>query len=150
MSDLKNSILDDTKTAMKARDKERVAALRMVNAEIKRVEVDERKELDDEGVLTVLNRMLKQRRDALSQFEAADREDLAAKERFEIEVIETFMPAAMGEEEIEALVARIVEETGASGMADMGKVMGAVKGALTGRADMGLVSAKVKARLSAG
>ncbi len=148
MADLKSRILDDTKAAMKARDKERVAALRMINAEIKRVEVDERKELTEDDVLTVLNRMLKQRHDARSQFEAADREDLAAKERFEIEVIETFMPAAMGEDEIEALVARIVEETGASGMQDMGKVMGAVKGALTGRADMGLVSAKVKARLA--
>ena len=148
MSDLKDRISDDTKTAMKARDKERVAVLRMVNAEIKRVEVDERRSLSDEDVLTVLSRMLKQRRDALSQFESAGRTDLAGQERFEIEVIEGFMPAAMSEADIEALVDRVVTETGASGVQDMGKVMGAVKAAITGRADMALVSAKVKARLA--
>lgn len=148
MSDLKARILDDTKTAMKARDKLRVATLRMVNAEIKRVEVDERRELTDDDVLTILTRMLKQRHDSLSQFENAGREDLAATERFEIEVVEGFMPAAMSEADVEALVEKVVAETGASSMQDMGKVMGAVKGAITGRADMALVSAKVKARLS--
>ncbi|MGD8417891.1 MAG: GatB/YqeY domain-containing protein [Pseudomonadales bacterium] len=147
MAELKARILEDTKAAMKARDKARVAALRMVNAEIKRVEVDERRELTDDDVLAVLNRMLKQRRDALSQFEGAGREDLAAQERYEIGLIESFMPAAMSEAEIEALVDRVVAETGATSMQDMGKVMGAVKSAITGRADMALVSAKVKARL---
>lgn len=147
MSDLKARILDETKIAMKARDKPRVAALRMVNSEIKRLEVDERRELSDDDVLTILTRMLKQRHDSLSQFESAGREDLAATERFEIEVVEGFMPAAMSEADVEALVEKVVAETGASGMQDMGKVMGAVKGAITGRADMALVSAKVKARL---
>ncbi len=148
MADLKARISEETKTAMKARDKERVAALRMINAEIKRIEVDERKELGDDDVLEVLTRMLKQRRDSLSQFEEAGREDLAATERFEIDVVEGFMPAAMSEADIEALVAKVVAETGATGMQDMGKVMGAVKGAITGRADMAVVSAKVKAKLS--
>ena len=149
MADLKARISEATKTAMKARDKDRVAALRMINAEIKRIEVDERKELDDDDVLEVLTRMLKQRRDSLSQFEEAGREDLAATERFEIGIVESFMPAAMSEADIEALVAKVVADTGASGMQDMGKVMGAVKAAITGRADMAVVSAKVKARLSA-
>jgi uncharacterized protein YqeY len=148
MAELKARISEDTKTAMKARDKERVAALRMINAEIKRIEVDERKELDDAAVLEVLTRMLKQRRDSLSQFEAAGREDLAATERFEIQVVEGFMPAAMSESDIEALVEKVVADTGAAGMQDMGKVMGAVKAAITGRADMAVVSAKVKAKLA--
>ena len=147
MADLKARILEETKTAMKARDKARVGALRMISADIQRVEVDERRALSDEDVLGVLTRMLKQRRDALGQFEGAGRDDLAQQERFEIGVIEGFMPAAMSEADIEALVDRIVAETGASGMKDMGKVMAAVKAAITGRADMGVVSAKVKARL---
>lgn len=147
MADLRSRILEETKTAMKARDKARVGALRMISADIQRVEVDERRTLSDEDVLGVLTRMLKQRRDALAQFEGAGREDLAQQERFEIEVIEGFMPAAMSEADIEALVDRIVSETGAAGMKDMGKVMGAVKAAITGRADMAVVSAKVKARL---
>jgi uncharacterized protein YqeY len=148
MSDLKARISEETKTAMKARDKDRVAALRMINAEIKRIEVDERKALTDDDVLEVLTRMLKQRRDSLSQFEEAGREDLAATERFEIDIVESFMPAAMSEADIEALVNKVIADTGASGMQDMGKVMGAVKGAITGRADMAVVSAKVKAQLA--
>lgn len=148
MSDLISRISDETKAAMKARDKARVAVLRLINAEIKRVEVDERRTLEDPDVLDVLTRMLKQRRDSLSQFESAGREDLAATERFEIEVVESFMPAAMSETDIEALVEKVVAETGAAGMQDMGRVMGAVKAAITGRADMAVVSAKVKARLS--
>ena len=148
MADLKARISEETKTAMKARDKDRVAALRMINAEIKRIEVDERRELTDDDVLGVLTRMLKQRRDSLSQFEEAGREDLAATERFEIDIVESFMPAAMSEADIEALVEKVIAETGASGMQDMGKVMGAVKSAITGRADMAVVSAKVKAQLA--
>ncbi len=147
MSELISRISEETKAAMKARDKARVAALRMVNAEIKRVEVDERRTLTDSDVLDILTRMLKQRRDSLAQFEGAGREDLAATERFEIEVVESFMPAAMSETDIEVLVDKVVSETGAAGMQDMGKVMGAVKAAITGRADMAVVSAKVKARL---
>ena len=147
MSELKSAITEATKTAMKARDKERVAALRMVNAELKRVEVDERRELVDADVLTILNRMLKQRRDSLGQFEGAGRDDLADKERFEIGVIEAFMPSALSETELEALVADVIDVSGAAGMKDMGKVMAGVKERAEGRADMAAVSALVKARL---
>lgn len=147
MADLKARILEETRTAMKARDKTRVGALRMISADIQRVEVDERRTLSDDDVIGVLTRMLKQRRDSLSQFEQAGRDDLARQEQFEIEVIESFMPAAMSDADIEALVDRVVSETGAAGMKDMGRVMGAVKAAITGRADMAVVSAKVKARL---
>ena len=147
MSDLKARILEETKAAMKARDKARLAVLRLMNSELKRVEVDERRELSDEDVLDILTRMLKQRRDSLSQFEAAGRKDLADQESYEIQLVEAFMPAAMSEADIEALVDRVVNETGATGMQDMGRVMGAVKAVLTGRADMAVVSAKVKARL---
>lgn len=147
MSDLKTQIGEATKDAMRARDKSRVAALRMVNAEIKRVEVDERKTLTDDDVLAILNRMLKQRNDSLSQFEQADREDLAAQERFEIELIKTFMPEPLSEAEVDAAIERAIEATGASSMKDMGQVMGLVKAEISTRADMGAVSGKVKARL---
>ncbi len=147
MSDLKTQIEETTKDAMRARDKSRVAALRMVNSEIKRVEVDERKTLTDDDVLAILNRMLKQRHDSLSQFEQADREDLAAQERFEIELIKTFMPEPLNEAEVDAVIERAIEQTGASSMKDMGQVMGLVKAEIATRADMAAVSGKVKARL---
>lgn len=147
MSDLKTQIEEATKDAMRARDKSRVAALRMVNSEIKRVEVDERKTLTDDDVLAILNRMLKQRNDSLSQFEQADREDLAAQERFEIELIKTFMPEPLSEAEVDAVIERAIEQTGASSMKDMGQVMGLVKAEIATRADMAAVSGKVKARL---
>lgn len=147
MSDLKTQIEEATKDAMRARDKSRVAALRMVNSEIKRVEVDERKTLTDDDVLAILNRMLKQRHDSLSQFEQADREDLAAQERFEIELIKTFMPEPLSEAEVDAVIKRAIEQTGASSMKDMGQVMGLVKAEIATRADMAAVSGKVKARL---
>ncbi len=148
MSDLKTQIGEATKDAMRARDKSRVAALRMVNAELKRVEVDERKTLTDDDVLAILNRMLKQRNDSLSQFEQADREDLAAQERFEIELIKTFMPEPLSEAEVDAVIERAIEATGATSMKDMGQVMGLVKAEISTRADMGAVSGKVKARLA--
>lgn len=148
MSDLKTQIGEVTKDAMRARDKSRVAALRMVNAELKRVEVDERKTLTDDDVLAILNRMLKQRNDSLSQFEQADREDLAAQERFEIELIKTFMPEPLSEAEVDAVIERAIEATGATSMKDMGQVMGLVKAEIATRADMGAVSSKVKARLA--
>jgi len=148
MCELKARILEEIKIAMKAREKARVAALRLVASEIKRVEVDERRDLSDEDVLGILSRMLKQRRDSLAQFQKAGRTDLADQEQFEIELIEGFMPRAMSEEEIASLVDRVVAETGANGMQDMGRVMGAVKAALTDRADMALVSARVRARLA--
>jgi uncharacterized protein YqeY len=148
MAELQARISEDTKVAMKARDKARVATLRMVNSEIKRIEVDERRELSDEDVLGILNRMLKQRRDSLNQFEQAERMDLAEQERFEIAVIESFMPESLSEQELDALIARVVQEVGATSMKDMGQVMGLIKSEVTGRADMGLVSSKVKACLS--
>ena len=148
MSDLKTQIGEATKDAMRARDKSRVAALRMVNAEIKRVEVDERKTLTDDDVLAILNRMLKQRNDSLSQFEQADREDLAAQERFEIELIKTFMPEPLSEAEVDAVIERAIKQTGATSMKEMGQVMGLVKVEISTRADMGAVSGKVKARLA--
>ncbi len=148
MADLKSRISDATKAAMKARDKARLGTLRLVNADIKRVEVDERVELDDDGVLAVLNRMLKQRRDSLSQYEKAGRDDLAAQERFEIEVIAEFMPEPLSEAELDEIIAAAVTETGAAGMKDMGRVMALVKEQVAGRADMGQVSGKVKAQLA--
>ena len=147
MSDLKATIADTTKTAMKERDKERVAVLRMVNAEIKRVEVDERRELEEADVLGILNKMVKQRQDALQQFTDAGRDDLAKQEAYEIDVIQAFLPEQMGEAELAALIDKIITDTGAAGMQDMGKVMGALKAAAQGQADMGRASALVKAKL---
>lgn len=147
MSDLKTTIGDATKTAMKARDKERVATLRMVNAEIKRIEVDERRELEDADVLGILNKMVKQRQDALQQFTDAGREDLASQEAYEIEVIQVFLPEQMDDEALAVLIDKIITDTGAAGMQDMGKVMGALKAAVQGQADMGRASALVKTKL---
>ncbi len=148
MSDLKLQIGEATKLAMKARDKDRVAALRLVNAEIKRIEVDERRELSDDDVLVILNRMLKQRQDSLGQFESAGREDLAQKERYEIGVIREFMPEPLSEAAVSELIDRAISSTGASGMKDMGKVMAVLRLEVQGRADMGAVSAEVRARLA--
>ncbi len=148
MSDLIQAISEATKTAMKARDKERVAVLRMVNAEFKRVEVDERRELGDSDALAILNKMLKQRQDAHRQFVDANRDDLAQQEAYEIEIIQTFLPEQMSDNDLEALIEKVIAETGAAGMQDMGKVMGAVKSAAAGQADMGRASALVKAKLS--
>ena len=148
MSDLKDRIQTATRTAMKARDKRLVAALRLVNAELKRVEVDERKALADADVITILTRMVKQRNDSRSQYEAAGRTDLADQEAFEIDVVRSFMPTPLSEAEVDALIDAAVAATGAAGMRDMGKVMGRLKGEVAGRADMGAVSAKVKAKLS--
>ena len=148
MSDLQYLIAESTKTAMKAREKERVKVLRMVNAEFKRVEVDERRELTDPDVIGILNKMLKQRQDSLQQFQAANREDLAQQEAFEIGIIQDFLPEQMSDEALEALIAKVIAESGAQGMQDMGKVMGAVKSAAQGLADMGRASALVKSKLA--
>jgi len=148
MADLKSTISDATKAAMKARDKPRVAALRLVNAEIKRVEVDERRTLDDAAVLAVLNRMLKQRRDSLGHYQAAGRDDLVAQEQFEIDLIGEFLPEPLDAAELEALIDAAVSEAGAATMKDMGKVMAILRDKVTGRADMGQVSQQVKARLA--
>lgn len=146
---LKTRINEDMKAAMKAREAERLGAIRLLLAAIKQKEVDERSDLDDAAVLGVIERMLKQRRDSIFQFEQAGRTDLADKEKFEVSVLQAYMPQALGDAELAAAVAAAVAELGAKGPQDMGKVMGLLKGRLAGRADMGKVSALVKARLSA-
>ena len=145
---LKQQLTDDMKTAMKAGEKERLGVIRLINAAIKQREVDERIELDDAAVLAVLEKMVKQRKDSVSQFEAANREDLAAIERAELAVIDTYLPAKLGEAEILAAIEAAIAETGASGPADMGKLMGVLKPRLAGQADMGLVSALIKKKLA--
>ena len=145
---LKQTLTEDMKAAMKAGQKDRLGVIRLINAAIKQREVDERIELDDAEVVSVLGRMLKQRRDSVSQYEAADREDLAAVERAEIEVIEAYLPAQMDEAAISAEIDAAVAATGAAGPADMGKLMGTLKPRLAGKADMGLVSRLVKQKLA--
>jgi uncharacterized protein YqeY len=145
---LKQTLIEDMKTAMKAGEKERLGVIRLVNAAIKQKEVDERVELDDAAVIAVLGRMLKQRRDSVSQYEAAGREDLAAVERAEIAVIEGYLPAQMDEAAINAEIDAAIATTGAAGPADMGKLMGALKPKLAGKADMGLVSKLVRQKLA--
>ena len=135
------------KSALRAGDKPRLAVLRLVLAAIKQREVDERISLDDTQVLAVLEKMLKQRRDSLAQFQAAQRADLAAQEQYEITELETWLPAPLGDAELDALIAATIATTGASGARDMGKVMAALKPQVAGRADMAALSARVKARL---
>lgn len=148
MSQLQAQISEATKTAMKARDKSRVAVLRMVNAEFKRIEVDERRELSDDDVIAVLTRMQKQRLDSHQQFEAAGRDDLASQEAYELDLIREFLPEPLAAEELSALIDAAISSTGASAMGDMGKVMGVLKAQVTGRADMGAVSKTVRSKLS--
>ncbi|HEY0661324.1 MAG TPA: GatB/YqeY domain-containing protein [Lysobacter sp.] len=145
---LKQRLTDDMKAAMKAGDKDSLGVIRLVNAAIKQREVDERIELDDAAVIAVLDKMVKQRKDSVSQYEAAAREDLAAIERAEIVVIERYLPAKLGEAEILAAIDAAIADTGATGPADMGKLMGALKPRLAGQADMGQVSALVKRRFA--
>ena len=145
---LRQQLTEDMKTAMRAGDKHRLGVIRLMLAAVKQREVDERIELDDAQVLATLEKMLKQRRDSVSQFDAAGREDLSAIERAEMQVIETYLPTKLGEAEIDALVAAAIAGTGASSPRDMGKVVAAVKDKAAGRADMAIVSAKVKARLA--
>ncbi len=146
---LKQQLTEDMKTAMKSGEKDRLAVIRLILADIKRKEVDERIELDDAQVMAVLEKMLKQRKDSITQFEAAAREDLAAIERAEVVVIEKYLPAKMGEAEIQDAVTAAIKATGAASPADMGKVMGVLKGQLAGKADMGLVSQLIKKSLTA-
>ena len=145
---LKERLTEDMKAAMKGGDKERLGVIRLVNAAIKQREVDERVMLDDAQVLAVMEKMLKQRRDSVSQFEAAGRADLVAVEEFEIGVIEAYLPAKLSEDELDALIVAAIAETGAAGPKDMGKVMGLVKARAAGRADMGKASERIKARLA--
>ncbi len=144
---LKLRLTDDMKAAMKSGEKDRLGVIRLVNAAIKQREVDERIQLDDTQVLAVLEKMIKQRRDSVSQYEAAAREDLAAVERYEIGVIQDYMPQPLSDAEIEALIGEAIAEIGATTGRDMGKVVGVLKPKLAGRADMGAVSARIKARL---
>jgi len=145
---LKAQIMDDIKTAMKAKDKDKVGTIRMLTAAIKQVEVDERRELADADVLSIVSKMIKQRKDAAEQFKQADRQDLADKELAEIEILKLYLPAQLSTEEIDAVVKQVIADTGASGMQDMGQVMGAVKAKVAGQADMGEVSQIVKANLT--
>jgi len=144
---LKQRILEDVKAAMKAGDKRRVGTLRLITAAIKQREVDERIELDDTQVLAVLDKMVKQRRESIAQYEKAGREDLVAQEAYEIEVIQTYLPETLSETEIAAAIQDAVAATGAASIRDMGKVMGRLKPKLQGRADIGAVSALVKQQL---
>ena len=145
---LKQQLTDDMKTAMKAGEKDRLAVIRLINAAIKQKEVDERVEMTDPLVLAVLEKMVKQRKDSITQYEAAAREDLAAVERYEMGVIETYLPAKMDEAGILAEIDKAIEATGATSAADIGKLMGVLKPALAGQADMGLVSKLVKQKLA--
>ena len=145
---LKDQLTADMKEAMRAKDKERLGTVRLILAAIKQREVDERIELDDAQVLAVLDKMVKQRRDSIKQYKDAGRDELAAVEEAEIAVIQAYLPAALSDEEIDTLIEEAISSSGASGMQDMGKVMGQLKPKLQGRADMGQVSGKIKARLA--
>jgi len=146
---LKQRVQDDMKAAMKAADKRKLGVIRLILAAIKQREVDERIELDDTQVLAVLDKMVKQRRDSLTQYSQAGREDLAEQERFEIEICQTYLPEALSEDELARLVDESVAAAGAASVKDMGKVMAVLKSKVQGRADMGAVSKLVKQRLGA-
>ena len=145
---LKQRVQNEMKAAMKAGDKRRLGTIRLLLAAIKQREVDDRIELDDSAVLKVLDKMVKQRRDSISQFEKAGRNELVEQEAYEVEVLQTYMPEALSSEEISALIIEAIGKTGAKTMRDMGKVMGLIKPKLEGRADMGAVSKQVKNQLS--
>jgi uncharacterized protein YqeY len=145
---LKDQITEDMKTAMRAKEADRLSTIRLLLAAIKQREVDERITLDDASIVGVVDKLIKQRKDSIVAFEAGGRPDLAAKESAELAVLQAYLPARMSADEVAAAIARIVTETGATGPADMGKVMGAAKAQLAGKADMGTVSAAVKAALS--
>ena len=145
---LREQLNEDIKTAMKAREQDKLATLRLMLSAVKQREVDERITLDDAGVIAVVEKMIKQRKDSISQYEKAARQDLADKEKYEISVLEAYLPQQLSAAEIEAAVGEAIASTGAKSAADMGKVMGVVKPKLAGRADMGKVSALVKAKLT--
>jgi uncharacterized protein YqeY len=147
-SPLKQQLTEAMKAAMRARDKARLGTIRMALADIKRVEVDERIDPDDTRVLAILEKMIKQRRDAAKQFEDAGRKELADTENAEIVVLESFMPSPLSDAEVSAIINKAVTDTGANGMPDMGKVMNVVRPQVAGRADMGTISQQVKQRLS--
>jgi uncharacterized protein YqeY len=144
---LKAQIQEDVKSAMRARDQRRLTALRLITAAIKQIEIDKRIEMDDQAVLAVLDKMVKQRRESLEMYESAGRDDLAAQEKFEIELITAYLPEALSDEEIAALIEQAVADTGASSIRDMGAVMNKLRQEVQGRADMKAVSNAVKAQL---
>ncbi|SMN14875.1 Transamidase GatB domain protein [uncultured Candidatus Thioglobus sp.] len=148
MSELKQRITDDMKSAMKAKDKDALKAIRMILGAIKQKEVDERIDLDDDQVLTVIQKMVKQRKDSISQFTAAGRTDLVAVEEAELVIINNYMPVQLSEDEIAIAVDRVIADSGASSMQDMGKLMGLLKAQLTGKADMGIVSSIIRSKFS--
>ncbi|HMM67025.1 MAG TPA: GatB/YqeY domain-containing protein [Dokdonella sp.] len=145
---LKARITDDMKTAMRAGEKDRLGVIRLILAALKQREVDERIELDDAQVLGILEKMLKQRRDSIEQYSAANREDLAAVERAEVEVIQTYLPAQLSAAELDTIIGKAIADSGAASPRDMGKVIGLVRPQVAGRADMGQVSELIKARLA--
>lgn len=149
MSELKKQIQDAVVTAMKSGEKERLAIIRLITSSIKQIEVDERVELDDARIIAVLDKMVKQRRESIAQFKTAGRDDLVTQETFEINIIQEFLPQALSEEEVDQIVNQAIEQTGASSIKDMGKVMGLVKPQIIGRADMGEVSGRIKSMLTA-
>lgn len=146
---LKSNVLDDMKDAMRAKDKKKLGTIRLLTAAIKQVEVDERRELSDDDVVSIVVKMVKQRKDSTQQYQDADRQDLADQEIYEIGVLEKYLPTQLSESDIEDLIQKAIASTGANGMGDMGKVMGMLRSELTGRADMGLVSQKIKTLLQA-
>ncbi|HNV87698.1 MAG TPA: GatB/YqeY domain-containing protein [Methylotenera sp.] len=144
---LKQQISEDMKNAMRAKDSVRLGAIRLLQAAIKQREVDERVELDDAAVISVIEKMLKQRRDSIAAYESANRTDLADVEKFEVSVLQTYLPQQLSEDEIKAILEKVVADTGAEGVKDMGKVMAAIKPLVAGKADMGKISGLIKARL---
>lgn len=144
---LKQTLSDAMKTAMRAKDKARLSAVRLILADIKRIEVDERIDIDDARVLAVLDKMLKQRRDSISQYDGAGRVDLADQERFEMDVIQSFLPTPLSEAELDVLISAAITSTGADSIKNMGQVVAILKPQVQGRADMGMVSQKVKSQL---
>jgi uncharacterized protein YqeY len=149
MTTLKERITEDMKSAMRAAEKERLGTIRMLQAAIKQREVDERITLDDAQVLAVIEKAVKQRKESIAQFEQGGRADLAAKEKWEIDLLTTYLPAQLADAEVDALIKEAIASTGAASIKDMGKVMGVVKARAAGRADMGAVSARIKAALGA-
>jgi uncharacterized protein YqeY len=145
---LKTRVTEDMKTAMRAKDAQRLSAIRLLLAAIKQREVDERKEMSDPDVMSVIEKMIKQRHDSIEQFQKGGRQDLVDVEQFELSVLRGYMPQALSDAEVVAAVSAVIQSSGAKGMADMGKVMAVLKAQLAGRADMGKVSALVKAKLS--
>ena len=148
MSDLKKQIQDSAISAMKAGEKKRLATIRLMTSSIKQIEIDERIELDDQRIIVILDKMVKQRRESISQFKTAGRDDLVKQENFEIDIIQEFLPQALSEEEVDKIVNQAIKQTGANSIKDMGNVMGLVKSQIVGRADMGEISGRIKTLLS--